>query len=207
MRNLKETALSRHGIKVFVGDPGYVLDGYDYKCAVIDSFNNVGRKPQDESIVGYIEGEPVTEYINGFGGDGEYVGTDKKTYGVDTGILGATVFNPEVNKENDEDYDYNEETLNQLGTVLDIPEDVDLVETNVQLYEGNVSITVLFDGKVVYDVDIKVDVEDEDTYNSHYDDINYDSDDEGPDYIEYEDGYRDYQDDYVDEEGNTRHTW
>lgn len=183
---MKESKLNPANVKVFIGDPSYALDGADYKKAVTSAFTKAG-KPQDKSVVGYLKGNAVTEFIKVPNKD--YTGTDNKTYATETGFLGVTVFNPGASYTK-----WDEEILNHLGKVINITDRTNAIDANVQFYEGNVSITVSFDGKSVYDVDIKIDDTDTD-------------EDDGPDYIEYENGYRDYQDDYEDDEGHVYHRW
>lgn len=143
--------------KLFFGDPCYVLSEEDYQSAVIDN-PDVTNKEQPEGVEGRdAEDNVVTVFCDTKYGDGVYPSKSGKDFAVDAGILGVSLITE------DED---NIDTLNDLGQVVDIPENTMYTEVLAEREpdEGDVVLAALFfdkNGKRIDSIDTVIYTDDD----------------------------------------------
>lgn len=175
MKITKQDFLDLGSNKLFIGDPCYVLNHEDYESGVVDVVEN---GYQFEGVEGTtFKGIPVTEWCDTKYGDGDYPSSNGVHYGVDAGILGVSVIT-DIEK-------YDEETLNELGQVITIPETTDYVSINVwrdSVEDGDVNIDVF-----IHEVGGKLNRINEVIYTAE------DDEEDEDDY--YEDNEEDYSED------------
>lgn len=168
MQITKQDFLDLGSNKLFIGDPCYVLNHEDYESGVIDT---IDTSSQFEGVEGTTsKGTPVTEWCDTKYGDGDYPSSSGKFYGVDAGILGVSVIT-DIKK-------YDEKTLNELGQVITVPENVEYV-----------SINVFRDSKEDGDVNIDVSIQEIGGKLNRITEVIYTSKDEEDDYYEDEEDY------------------
>lgn len=125
--------------RLFFGDPCYVLSREDYDSAVIDN-PDLSNQKQPEVVEGRdAAGNVITVFCDTKYGDGEYPSKSGRYFGVDAGILGVSLIT---------DDKYDSSTLNDLGLVVDVPENaayVDVFAERDQDYnQGDVYLSARF---------------------------------------------------------------
>lgn len=165
-------------LKIFLGDPCYVLSEEDYQSAVINN-NNITNKQQPEGVEGVgANGNIVTVFCDTKYGDGDYPSKSGRYFGVDAGILGVSLIT---------DKGYDLASLNELGSVIDVPENAvyasAFAERELDYSQGDVILAITFfdtTGKRISTVDDVIYTAEDETEKDDWDseEDEYDSEDD-----------------------------